>query len=408
MNKGPGLYIHIPFCKKKCDYCDFVSFPIDCIDDVRAGGRLPLPDQYLAAIKNEMDAIGRDTDNYVRAGFKPAPSISFSTIYIGGGTPTILTDDELKKLGGIIDNVRAGGRLPRQYTEFTAECNPGTLTRSKLKVLKQIGVNRLSIGCQSFNDDELKTLGRIHSSKEILESIENARAEGFDNINLDLIFALPGQTLDSWKKTLNAAISLDPEHISAYDLQIEAGTPFYDRYGPSHDNNVRAQHVAPLPSNDDEYQMYKATIDLLKSRGYHHYEISNFAKPGHECAHNINYWKNGDYTGAGLNASSHMNGRRFQNTSSLDAYLSGPLDSKKEEERKDTDEVSETVFMGLRLLEGLDTLEFEKRFNMSINTLYRKQIAELIDLGLIETSDNNIRLSAKGLFLANDVFEKFV
>ena len=394
---GSGLYIHIPFCRKKCDYCDFASIPMDpaADDNVGAGGRQPLHD-YLVAINNELQSY---------------PAFIPSTIFIGGGTPTILNPDELHKL---MDIVEARGRVPLQI-EFTIESNPGTVDAHKLKLLHYLGINRLSIGAQSFNDDELKILGRIHNSKQIINAFENARNAGFDNINIDLIFGIPGQTLGSLKETLDAAIKLNPEHISCYGLQIEEGTPFWGRYvGDAHDS-VQTPHAASLSDDDLQYHMYKHTIDLLKSRGYHHYEISNFAKPGYECKHNINYWKNGDYLGIGASAASHIDGKRWENTTNIDEYICkcgsrtafiNPATARDGGTPKI--EITETILMNLRLLEGIDLKEFENRFGASIHSLYGCQLGDLTLNGLVEIKSGLLRLTEKGLYLGNIVFESFV
>ena len=393
----PGLYIHIPFCKKKCDYCDFASVPIDAAADA-------LIDEYLTAMQNEM--------GHVRA-IHELP-LTFSTIFIGGGTPTILNEDQLIRLSGMIHPLclspLARGRCPEQKrgtegVEFTIEGNPDSITLEKLKLLRDFGVSRLSIGAQSFNNDELKTLGRIHNSKQIFEAFKNARNAGFENINIDLIFGIPGQTLESWKITLDIAIELGPGHLSCYGLQIEEGTPFYERY-INYDL-------------DGQYEMYKHTIDFLKSQGYHHYEISNFAKPGFECKHNINYWKNGNYLGIGASAASHMDGKRWENPKDIKEYMdqyplsasggvSPLLRGRQREAQRGSIEITGTILMNLRLLEGIDLAQFEKRFGKTINSLYDKEIGELISLGLLEIKSGRMRLAEKGLYLGNKVFASFV
>lgn len=375
-----GLYVHIPFCKKKCGYCDFTSFP----------DRTGLIDAYIETIVMEAGKRAKDLEP--------------DTVYIGGGTPSLLSSSQLSSLlSGLKGN--CFGKSPP--AEFTIESNPGTVSFDKLKLLHDLGIDRLSIGAQSFDDVELKLLGRIHTSKQIYEAYEAAKNAGFMNINLDLIFALPGQSLDSWKKTLNKAIDLGPEHISAYNLLIEEGTPFYDKYGIYPNNSVRAYCNTPLPDNDLEYEMYKGTIDILKSCGYDHYEISNFAKPGFECRHNINYWKSGDYIGIGLSAASHINGQRYENTKDLDGYLKDPLKSQKTANTR-KEEISETIFMGLRLLEGIDLNDFKKRFGNNLEEIFKKEISVLMKNGLVLIDNGKMRLTEKGLFLGNSVFEYFV
>ena len=400
-----GLYIHIPFCKKKCDYCDFASIPMDGAADVNveAGGRQPLHD-YLIAINNELQSY---------SGFVP------STIFIGGGTPTILSDDQLIRLLEILTPLcispLARGRCPEllrgtEGVEFSIEGNPDSITSEKLKIFKQSDINRLSIGAQSFNDDELKTLGRIHNSKQITEAFENARNEGFDNINIDLIFGIPGQTLESWKRTLDIAIKLDPEHISCYGLQIEEGTPFYENYGSGCEQKYGRNNVPPLPDDDMQYNMYKHSIDFLTSRGYHHYEISNFAKPGYECKHNINYWKNGDYLGIGASAASHIGGKRWENLRNIKEYTDHVRAIHELPQSKSTSqtEITETILMNLRLLEGMNLADFEKRFGTSFVSLYEDQLEDLISKGLAEIKSGFLRMTEKGLYLGNEIFRCFV
>ncbi|MFA5103724.1 MAG: radical SAM family heme chaperone HemW [Candidatus Margulisiibacteriota bacterium] len=377
-----GLYFHIPFCKKKCDYCDFCSF---------AGSDETLHRNYLKALQKELDF---------------GPDLQIATVYIGGGTPTILSNKSLEKL---MDIVRAGfvqaGFKPASTPspiELTIEANPGTIDYYKLKTLKDRGVNRLSIGAQSFDDKELKLLGRIHDTEDIYASYEAAIKAGFSNINLDLIFGLPGQTVDDWNISLKKAVKLRPKHISAYNLQIEEETPFHERY------IVRAGRDRLRQDNDTEYHMYADTIDLLKSEGYIHYEISNFCLPGFECRHNLNYWENGEYLGVGVAASSHLNGGRRKNTNDLKRYLVNPVNSGIKERHSKKNEIAETMFMGLRLIKGVSLNCFKKRFGKSLQELYRKEIKELSSEGLVELEGGHLRLTGKGLFLANEVFERFV
>lgn len=404
------LYVHIPFCKKKCHYCDFLSF---------ANLDPDLIQMYIEALIPS-PTLRQDFDEFSRvAQCPPFPTLRrgnlldnlwISTIYIGGGTPTLLSEIQLEKLiSSIVDNFQIDGLKNGKNNspiEFSIEANPGTVDVKKLKLLKNLGVNRLSIGAQSFSDEELKTLGRIHSSKEIYESVKHAIKTGFSNINLDLIFAIPGQTLKSWQKTLEMAIKLNPTHISTYNLQIEEGTYF-------HNNRRNFEFL----DDEKELEMYKTGIEFLKSHGYVHYEISNFAKPGFECKHNINYWENGNYIGLGLGASSHFHGQRWQNSSNLDEYLK-ELSPESRELRKikhnfpltsaSSTELSETIFMGLRVIKGINLTEFEKRFGISLLDKYSKEIEQLLNDELVEQDNNSLRLSEKGLYLGNEVFERFV
>ncbi len=262
--------------------------------------------------------------------------------------------------------------------EISLETNPGTADKAKLKELRQLGINRISIGAQSFNDQHLKTLGRIHNSKDIFRIYDDARSVGFNNINLDLIFALPGQSLEDWKKDLKTAINLNPNHLSTYNLIIEEGTPFYGK-------------VQAL-SEEAELTMYEYTIETLTSNSFKHYEISNFAKPGYECKHNINYWKNGDYIGIGAGAHSHVDGKRWANPNNIEEYIAGR--GTRDESCSDV-----TLFLGLRMLEGLPIEKFAG---------FEKEVDGLIKDGLLKLENGNYKLTRQGLYLGNLVFEKFV
>lgn len=286
--------------------------------------------------------------------------------------------------------------LPRSSkpSEFTIEANPNTADYYKFKVLRNGGANRLSIGAQSFDEKELRSLGRIHGTEDIYRSYESAIKAGFSNINLDLIFGLPEQKEEDWTRSLKKAVKLRPKHISAYNLQIEEGTPLFAR-------GVRQD-------DEKEYHMYKNTIDLLKSEGYIHYEISNFCLPGFECRHNLTYWENGEYLGLGVSASSHLKGGRRTNTHDLKKYLSDPINSGKKEKHSRKNEIAETLFMGLRLIKGVHINSFKKRFKSSLQDIYGKEIKDLSSKEVVEVTDGYLRLTNKGLFLANEVFERFV
>jgi len=414
-----GLYVHIPFCKKKCNYCDFASY----------AGKEELIDGYV-------DALVREITNspHFNVGFpnqqkeiRPHNKLwGISTIFIGGGTPTLLEPRHFKKIMASLPlSQRERGNEGVRAFETTAEANPGTANKAKLKELRKLGINRLSIGAQSFNDKHLKTLGRIHEAKDIFRFYADARSAGFDNINLDLIFALPGQTLDEWKKDLETAIDLAPDHLSTYNLQIEEGTVFWQVFNmlssdtpktrtfsqgekvPSRDTLSLWERVRVLsgsgeglnlPSEDAELAMYEHTIETLTAAGFRHYEISNFARPGFECQHNINYWKNGNYIGIGAGAHSHVNGKRWANPITIEEYLSDAKRSTPDDPHFATDQ-RETIFMGLRLLEGLPAEKFRG---------FENEVTELIASGLLARVASHIKLTRKGLYLGNMVFEKFV
>ena len=275
MKKKLGIYIHIPFCVRKCAYCDFLSAPADA--ETR--------DAYVRALKEEIRSAGELDGSYEGA-----------TVFFGGGTPSLLAGDEL---AGILDEI-SGQLLLRSDAEITVECNPGTLDRKKLEAYKRAGINRLSIGLQSADNRELRALGRIHTWEEFRENYEGVRELGFSNVNVDLMSALPGQTREGWKTTLEKVTDLNPEHISAYSLIIEEGTPFYEKYREG------GSCEAELPGEDLDRLMYEDTRAFLREKGYERYEISNYAKPGYECRHNLSYWERTDYKGFGIGAAFSM------------------------------------------------------------------------------------------------------
>jgi oxygen-independent coproporphyrinogen-3 oxidase len=381
-----AIYNHIPFCRQKCNYCDFVSY----------AGKEELIDKYVDALIAE---IYRSAISYQSSAAINQPT----TVFFGGGTPTLLKPDHFKN---IFDSLIRNWTLDIGYSEISVESNPGTANLAKLKALRELGINRLSIGCQSFNDKHLKTLGRIHSAKQAIQFIKDARTAGFDNINLDLMFALPNQTLEEWQEDLSMALSLEPEHLSTYNLQLEEGTNLYKvitNYQipiPNKDGEVSEGLRLQLPTEDIELAMYEYTIETLTKNGFKHYEISNFAKQGFECKHNINYWLNGNYHGFGAGAHSYMNGQRWANVNCIEEYISRltsfdmppPIKGKKTRG-------GDALFLGLRLLDGLPKRKF-------IN--FEKEALELISQGLLEESGTNYRLTHRGLLLGNLVFEKFV
>jgi oxygen-independent coproporphyrinogen-3 oxidase len=370
-----SLYIHIPFCKRKCNYCDFPSY----------AGKEDLISEYLEALKAESGYISSLYDH---------PKVR--SIYIGGGTPTILTENQIEMLFETIFN---DFEVPSK-TETTVEANPGTVTKEKLSALRKFGANRISLGAQTFKNDLLRKLGRIHLEHEIAEAFEMIREAGFKNINLDLMFALPGESLKDWSNTLTKAIALKPEHFSVYNLQLEEGTPLYNE---KLDGNLK------LPDEEDELEMYKTAIDTLSKNGYKQYEISNFAKNGFECAHNLTYWTLEEYIGLGAGAHSYIAGSRIENTSFIDKYLTKDL-AKIKTEHKNTkkENMQEMIFLGLRMIKGFSLNDFTARFGISFRELYKKEIEELESDGLLEIKGKNALLTQKGLFLANEVFKKFL
>jgi len=364
-----SLYLHIPFCKKKCNYCDFVSF----------AGKENLIDDYVNTL---CDEITFQLTTY---------NLPFTTVYFGGGTPTLLKPEHFKQILSAISShylpCRQAGALPITRLEISIEANPGTVNEKYLAELRKFGINRISIGAQSFNNQHLKYLGRIHNEQDIFNAVKDAKAAGFKNINLDLMFCLPNQTMEEWKDDLSKALSLNPTHLSTYNLQFEKNTPLYKDKDKDKDKNEDRE--------DLDADMFEYTIKTLKENGFDHYEISNFAKPGFECQHNIIYWKNGDYLGVGCGAHSHLNGERWENTSSLNDYIL----KKKVSSKQIADTRKETIFMGLRLLDGIGQNKFAG---------FEKEVDDLIGQGLLEKSGNNIKLTGKGLMLANIVFERFI
>jgi len=361
-----SIYIHIPFCKQKCSYCDFVSF----------SGKENLIDAYVDKLNGEILNCCRNAINRVP-----------TTIYFGGGTPTLLQPEHFRKIIDSIKNTELGAQNTENRGEITIEANPGTVNREYLKALRDLGINRISLGAQSFNDKHLKTLGRIHDSKQICKAVEDAKSAGFGNISIDLIFAIPNQTLDEWKYDLEQAIKLEPTHISTYNLQIEEGTPLFEK-------------IKTPFSEELDADMYEYTIDFLKSYGYKHYEISNFAKPAFESKHNLNYWQNGNYLGIGAGAHSHIDGKRWSNPEAIEEYLANDYrrDAINRVSTIATDQ-SETILMGLRLIDGIPIEKFKG---------YEEKVSKLIGQGLLEQKNNKIKLSKRGLMLANLVFENFV
>lgn len=384
MKKIAEIYIHIPFCVKKCAYCDFLSAP----------ATREVQKQYVQRLIQEIS-----TSKWAGEG------ISVPTIFIGGGTPSILDGEDIEH---ILNELRKHFSV-EQDAEITIECNPGTLDEEKLQAYKRAGINRLSIGLQSTNDKELRLLGRIHTYDEFLHSYGMARKMGFKNINIDLMSALPGQTPDSYEETLKRVCKLEPEHISAYSLIIEEGTPFYERY--SEDNLLRERGDIPhlLPSEEAERQMYELTKSYLEKMGYYRYEISNYAKTGYECKHNIGYWIRTPYIGFGLEASGLMDETRCQNEGNLAEYLQGNFAGTKQALSKE-EQMEEFMFLGLRLTAGVSALEFRQKFDVDIEEVYGEKIKSLIENKLLECDKlkQNLILTDYGRDISNYVLSHFL
>ncbi|AZR73177.1 hypothetical protein BBF96_07130 [Anoxybacter fermentans] len=373
-----GLYIHIPFCLRKCNYCDFISFEY----------KKELAEEFLLALFSELSLLSQEYDQTI-----------LETIYLGGGTPTCLSGEELAR---IIEGVKEHFPV-KEGAEITCEMNPATGVEKDLKIMREAGINRISIGVQAFDDRILQYLGRVHNLSEALKTYYTVREVGFDNINLDLIFAIPGQTRKDWQDSLEIALKLNPEHLSLYNLKIEENTPFYYDY-----LNGKLKPV----DEDTEYWMYQDAINTLKNAGFEHYEISNFARPGYASRHNLGYWHYKPYLGVGPGAHGFFGSLRYQNTDDLEEYISCLTRNKlpRQEELHLTckDQMEEFVIMGLRVLEGVSLDEFRKRFGESLLEIYGTQIKKLIKLGLLNLKGNYLALTEKGLFLGNEVFAEFL
>ena len=379
------LSIHIPFCVKKCDYCDFLSFAAD----------EQTQKSYVAALQKELAFYG--------AKYKDR---RITTIFIGGGTPSWLKEDYMQ---AIMETVYHYFSV-EQDAEITIECNPGTITEHKFEVYRRIGINRLSIGLQSVHNEELKILGRIHTFEQFLKTYDMARKHGFSNINIDLMSSLPGQTPEIFCDSLYQVLKLKPEHISVYSLIIEKGTPFYELYRFDAVRQAAGMQTESLPTEEEEYQTTKMTQHILKEAGYHWYEISNFAKPGYECRHNIGYWKRVDYLGVGLGASSLIDNVRYSNTRDLYTYLSVPADSLHETAAQITrnEQMEEFMFLGLRMRDGFYRDEFTQAFGIPIEAVYGDALNHLQQEELLLKREGRIYLTDKGMDLNNYVVAQFM
>ena len=376
------IYLHIPFCVKKCNYCDFLSAPAG--EETRAA--------YVDALLEEI------------RGFDEPEDYEVVTVFFGGGTPSILPGQAIFR---IMEALREKFSF-RKGAEITLEANPGTVDKEKLSFYKKAGINRLSFGLQSADAEELKKLGRIHTWEKFLESFQLAREAGFSNINVDLMSALPGQTKESWEKTLRQVLALQPEHISAYSLIIEEGTPFYQLYEKDVERRDAGEEPELIPSEEEERAMYEATGRILKEQGYLHYEISNYDKPGRECCHNLGYWQRRDYLGFGLGASTLLNPVRYKNTEDLEAYLGGDFSKKEFFVLTKDNQIEETMFLGLRVLEGVSKEQFREQFSCELRVVYRKELEKLEKEGLLEEEGDFVRLTSRGIDLSNPVLAEFL
>lgn len=380
--KNLELYVHIPFCFKKCAYCDFLSF--SCDEKTQLA--------YADALIQEIEFYGLQMRDYL-----------VSTIFVGGGTPTWLDEDKmLEILDAIYTYFNVSGDA-----EITMECNPGTVTASKLVKYRRAGVNRLSIGLQSADDDELQILGRIHTFEKFLKTYEMARNAGFANINVDLISGIPYQTSEKFLHTLQKVVRLKPNHISVYSLIIEKGTPFYEKYKFDVVLQEAGKQTEVLPTEDEVYRITKLTQQYLKNAGFEQYEISNFARPGFECAHNIGYWTRENYLGLGLGAASLIDNVRYNNTTDLDAYIGGELRVTEDEVSRKA-QMEEFMFLGLRMNCGVTREQFQETFNIPIEGIYKDVLEQLKAEGLLDVSAGRIVLTEKGQDLSNYALAQFL
>ena len=380
------LYIHIPFCVKKCDYCDFLSAPAN-----------------RRTQKAYVDALLREIQGYGRAERENAVFPDVSSVFIGGGTPSIL---ECSDIGRIMAQARENFCISPD-AEITIEANPGTLTAEKLQAYRNAGINRLSLGLQSTDERELRALGRIHTYEEFLESYRLARQAGFSNINVDLMFAIPGQTCEGWLRNLRTVAELEPEHISAYSLIVEEGTPFADR-------------ELDLPDEDAEYRMYEDTAAVLTEYGYRQYEISNYAKSGYSCRHNIGYWNRTQYLGVGLgaaslirtNAADSSSEYRFNNTSILTEYLTSSADPRSIRRGLQTltakDCQEEFMFLGLRMMEGISETDFQNQFGQTLDSVYGDVLKKYKEMGFLAYTGGRWYFTRKGIHVSNQILADFL
>ncbi|WP_336822600.1 radical SAM family heme chaperone HemW [Sporosarcina sp. USHLN248] len=374
-----GMYIHIPFCHQICHYCDFnkVFFKNQPVDE------------YIESIGHELSILQNEGQSFS----------NIETVFLGGGTPTSLSEKQLDRLLEIINAFVDYKKL----REFSTEANPDELTEDKLAVLKNGGVSRLSIGVQSFDEELLKQIGRTHGANDPKRVIDEARRIGFENISIDLIYGLPNQTIGQWKDTLDEALSLDLPHYSGYSLIIEPKTVFY---------NLMNKGKLPLPGEDAEAEMFAILMEQMERAGKKQYEISNFSVPEYESVHNLIYWDNDEYAGVGAGAHGYLKGERYANIGPLKKYMeqtdngNRPLFNIHTVSQKE--QMEEEMFLGLRKLKGVTFSEFERKFTTPLKEVYGEQLDELVEKGLIQVKDDRVQLTRKGIFRGNEVFQRFL
>lgn len=407
------LYIHIPFCVRKCNYCDFLSFP--------AGKEIV--ERYVRALEEEIRRTGEavygqngrpgetvygqngrpEEAVYGRAGggkteVRPGSAPKISTVFVGGGTPSVLEPEQIRNLFSCLRE----SFLLEADAEISMEGNPGTLNREKLSVCREAGINRLSLGLQSADDGLLQTLGRIHTWEQFLYNYQDARQAGFRNINIDLMSSLPGQSLENYVKTLETVTALEPEHISSYSLILEEGTPFFAS------EEIRRQ----LPDENTDREMYEKTKEILHEKGYERYEISNYAKPGFACRHNLGYWDEVPYLGLGLGASSYYKNARFSNETDIRTYMENPfvpfLGRNDYECCDEKSRMEDYMIFGLRKMAGVSLSRFEKEFGTAAEEIYVGVIDRYVGMGLLVLEGDRLRLTDAGIDVSNRIFEDFL
>lgn len=387
--KEIGLYVHIPFCKSKCLYCDFVSF----------ANNNDMIERYAECVKKEI--IQYATENKTMSEHGLEPKFIVKTIYIGGGTPSYIDEDYIVQ---IMETIKHNFEV-KEDAEITIEVNPGTASKDKLEAYKKCGINRLSIGLQSTQNKILKNIGRIHTYEEFIITYAHAREAKFKNINVDLMINLPGQTLEDVKDSIKRIINLKPEHISVYSLIVEDNTPI---------KTLLEMHCLELASDEVERQMYWYVKETLEKHKYHQYEISNFAKEGHESKHNMDCWNQKEYIGVGLNASSFLDNKRYSNNSALEQYITNIEQNETnknlilEETLNEESKMNEYMMLGLRKIAGVNIQEFKNTFNVNPIVRFCKPLEKLTKEGLVQIDENSIKLTNKGIDLANLVWEEFV
>ena len=365
-----GLYVHIPFCKRKCNYCDFCSSAAS--DEVI--------EKYVQTLCDEISSY-KEMELYI------------DTVFIGGGTPSILSEDQCTR---IFKTIRKSFFLASD-AEITLEINPGTVTRSKLETYKSVGINRISIGLQSIHENELKILGRIHSYEDFLNTYSMLRELGFSNVSIDLMYGIPGQTRESFRKTLATVLPLQPEHISAYGLIIEEGTPFF-----------KMRNELDLPTEDDECDMYFECAALMRQNGYTHYEISNYARGGYACRHNLKYWRDEEYVAVGLAAHSYLFGNRFAATEAMEEYFEDHGVKYKTQLSSGGKDATEYVMLALRLSEGFSLSEYRELFGKDFTLGKEAEINNFLRTGYLSMDNDRVMLTEKGFYVSNYVISSLI